>query len=136
MVDDNQMGLGARRDVFEELGYRVLTVPTPSEALASAAGSDIALVITDYKMDGMTGVELIKALRGQQYIKPIILLSGFAETLGLNEQNTGADAVIQKSANEVPHLIRAVNTLLKRAQGRRPPSSYNGRSGPRRRKPA
>jgi hypothetical protein len=43
-----------------------------------------------------------------------VLLSGFVDALGLNEQTTGAEAVIQKSANEVPHLVRAVARLLKK----------------------
>ena len=43
-----------------------------------------------------------------------MLVSGFVDTLGLNEASTGADAVIQKSANEVTHLVRAVNRLLRR----------------------
>jgi len=32
----------------------------------------------------------------------------------MNEASTGADVVIQKSANEVSHLIRSVSRLLRR----------------------
>ena len=45
---------------------------------------------------------------------PIILLSGFVDALGMTEANTGADGVIQKSAHELPHLIRMVTRLLNR----------------------
>jgi hypothetical protein len=44
----------------------------------------------------------------------VILISGFTDTLGLNENNTGADIVIQKSSHEVGQLIRAVNRLLRK----------------------
>jgi hypothetical protein len=54
---------------------------------------------------------------------PIVLLSGFSEALGLAEASTGADVVLQKSANEVTHLIRAVNRLLRRKVTKKPPSS-------------
>ena len=37
------------------------------------------------------------------------------EPLGLTEQNTGADAVITKSANEPAHLVRSVKRLMNRA---------------------
>ena len=37
------------------------------------------------------------------------------EPLGLTEQNTGADAVITKSANEPAHLVRSVKRLVNRA---------------------
>jgi hypothetical protein len=43
-----------------------------------------------------------------------VLVSGYVDTLGLNEVSTGADVVIQKSANEVSHLVRSVNRLLRR----------------------
>jgi len=45
---------------------------------------------------------------------PIVLISGYVDTLGMNEASTGADVVIQKSANEVSHLIRSVSRLLRR----------------------
>jgi hypothetical protein len=54
---------------------------------------------------------------------PVILISEFVDALGLNEENTGADAVIQKSANEVSHLIRAVGRLLRRKPAKKPAQS-------------
>ena len=45
-------------------------------------------------------VELIERIRKVNPNARIILLSGFVEPLGLTEENTGADAVIAKSANE------------------------------------
>ena len=52
----------------------------------------------------------------------IVMVSGFVDTLGLNEATTGADAVIQKSNNEVTHLVRAVNRLLRRKPAKKPAS--------------
>ena len=59
---------------------------------------------------------------------PVVLISGFVDSLGLSEDNTGADVVIQKSNNEVAHLVRAVSRLLRRkktraSQKRHPPSA-------------
>jgi CheY-like chemotaxis protein len=62
----------------------------------------------------MDGLELIVRLRKLRPDILIVLVSGFVDALGLNEAATGADAVIQKSANEVTHLVRAVNRLLRR----------------------
>lgn len=72
------------------------------------------LVVTDYKMPRMDGIELIRRLRKQAPGLPVILISGYVDSLGLNEASTGADVVIQKSANEVSHLVRSVNRLLRR----------------------
>ena len=114
LVDDNSLGLAARRSVLEELGHKVLTAGTPHDALELCGKQRFDVVVTDYKMPKMNGVELIDRLRKQHPSTSIILISGFIDTLGLNESNTGADAVIQKSSQEVSHLIRSVNRLLRK----------------------
>lgn len=112
LVDDNRDGIIARRSVLEELGYRVVTAACGSDALDLHAESTPDLVITDYRMSPMDGLELIALLRKRGFHNPIILLSGFAETLGMHSENTGADVVIQKSANEVANLVRHTKRLL------------------------
>lgn len=135
MVDDNRMGLTARKAVFEELEYRVTIVSTPEDALARARQSGFDLIITDYKMGSMTGVDLIKALRENQITTPVILLSGFVDALGLDETNTGADMVIQKSSNEVGHLVRGVKSLLKKAAApRKPPKAQAAKPAAKRKR--
>lgn len=120
LVDDNQLGLIARKTVLEEAGYRVTTASSPQEALKEFGDGAFDLLITDYKMPRMNGRELIERVRKQAPAIPVILLSGFVEPLGLDEKSTGADAVIQKSANEVSYLLRAVKRLLSRKPARKP----------------
>lgn len=85
-------------------------------------------MVTDYRMPRMTGVELIVSIRQTNPNARIILISGLVEPLGLNEQNTGADAVIAKSANEPSLLTRAVKRLLNHGPARKPPASQRGRT--------
>ena len=112
LVDDNRDGVIARRSVLEELGYQVITAGCGLDALNLDAERNPDLVITDYRMSPMDGLELIAHLRKRGFQKPIILLSGFAETLGMRSENTGADVVIQKSSNEVANLVRYTKRLL------------------------
>lgn len=123
LVDDNNLGLTARKTVLEELGYPTVTADEPNAALAHFQNSKFDLVITDYRMPQMNGLELIERIRTISPETPIILVSGFADTLGLNETNTNADAVIQKSANEITHLVRAVGRLTKKKLPRKPAAS-------------
>lgn len=120
LVDDNSAGLKARKTVLEELGYRVTSALNGEEALEQFAEQKFDLVITDYKMPRMDGTDLIARLRRKTPDLPIILLSGYVEALGFNESNSGADAVIQKSAHEVSHLTRAVARLLRQKPSRKP----------------
>jgi CheY-like chemotaxis protein len=112
LVDDNRDGVIARRSVLEELGYQVVTACCGLDALHLHEERKPDLVITDYRMSPMDGLELISQLRQRGFQKPIILLSGFAETLGMRSENTGADVVIQKSSNEVANLVRYTKKLL------------------------
>jgi CheY-like chemotaxis protein len=123
LLDDNSLGLAARRSVLEELGHKVAISGAPHDALELCVKQNFDVVVTDYKMPKMNGVEFITRLRKQNPTVSVILISGFTDTLGLNEANTGADVVIQKSSHEVSHLIRSVNRLLrKRLQPPRKPS--------------
>jgi len=112
LVDDNKDGVIARRSVLEELGYQVITAGCGVDALTLREERNPDLVITDYRMSPMDGLELIANLRERGFANPIILLSGFAETLGMRSENTGADVVIQKSSNEVANLVRHTKRLL------------------------
>jgi CheY-like chemotaxis protein len=114
LVDDNVNGSAARKTVLEELGHKIHLAASGADALEQFSQHKYDLVVTDYKMPRMDGLELIVRLRKQRPEIRIVLVSGFVDTLGLSEASTGADAVIQKSANEVTHLVRAVNRLLRK----------------------
>ena len=114
LVDDNVSGLCARKSVLDELGYSITTAGSGNEALAEFTAQPFELVVTDYKMPVMDGLELIRQLREKAPRVCIVLISGYIDALGMDEKSTGADAVIQKSSNEVSHLVRAVSRLLKK----------------------
>jgi|GraSoiStandDraft_50_1057286.scaffolds.fasta_scaffold91388_2 CheY-like chemotaxis protein len=136
LVDDNRDGVMARRSLLEELGYNVVSADTGSDALQAVERQNFDLIITDYKMSPMNGLQLIETLRNANFKNPIILLTGFAETLGFRTGTTGADVVIQKSANEVATLLRHTNRLLQpppkkpaRSTGRTAPKARSHHSG-------
>lgn len=135
LVDDNRDGLLIRRALLEEQGYRIEVAHSGEEGLAAFKASNFNLLVTDYRMPGMKGVDLIRQIRELQPRLPVVLLSGAVGQLGLTEENTGADVVIAKTANEAAHLIRAVKRLLSATHTRRkPPAPQNG--GPLKRKRA
>ena len=113
LVDDNRSGLVARQSVLEELGYATDATTDSVKAFEMFREQPYDLVVTDYKMAELDGIELIGKLRQEKPGVPVILISGFVDALGLNENNTGASAVIMKSANEVQHLVRCVARLVK-----------------------
>lgn len=124
LVNNNKLGLIARKAVLEDAGHRITTALEGQEAFERFAREKFELVITDYKMPRMNGLELIRRIRERAETIPIILISGYAEALGMTEQNTGANVVIAKSATEVPQLLRSVNRLLRRGVPKKPARSH------------
>lgn len=128
MVDDNSLGLQARKAVLEELGHCVTATSSAEAALEQlAAGQQFDIVITDFRLPAMNGTELIQEIRARKLPVATVLLSGFVDVMGLTENNTGADVVLQKSSHEVNQLVRSVKTLLRKkpARGEGPPPKNN-----------
>jgi len=122
LVDDNRDGLLVRRSLLEEIGCCVSIALNGEEGLKLFQSGKFDVVVTDYRMPRMNGGELIQRIRALEPDARIILLSGFVEPLGLTEQNTGADAVLTKTANEPAQLLRTVKRLVNRTV-RKPPGS-------------
>jgi CheY-like chemotaxis protein len=123
LVDDNRQGLIARKSLLQELGYIIRTATGGEEALELFSRQKFDVVVTDFKMPSMDGIELIQRIRDLEPEARIILLSGFVEPLGLCEESTGADVVISKTAGEVGYLTRSVKRLLSQPPARKPPAS-------------
>lgn len=99
--------------VLEEQGHRATGVPSPDEALLLLETETFDVIVTEYRLSGMTGPEFISRLRLVAEGTPIILLSGFVDALGLNEHSTGADVVLMKNSLETGHLTHTVSRLLR-----------------------
>ena len=112
LIDDNKYGLVVRKAILEQAGYHVAAASSPEAGLACFHNGDWDVVITDYRMPGMTGAQLIERIRASRPTVPVILISSVADVLGLDQANTGADAVIPKTANEVQHMLRAIARLV------------------------
>ncbi len=111
LVDDNTHGLVARGLILKELGHTVVTATSGEEAWDLFQKNHFDIVVTDFRMGGMDGLQLIRLIRGTESPARIILLTGFVNCLGMPDAETGADEVIAKSSKEVQELLRAVRKL-------------------------
>jgi CheY-like chemotaxis protein len=119
LVDDNVRGLTARKLILAEQGYAVETALSGEEAWEIFQRDQFDVVVTDLRMGGIDGIELIRRIRAVDAPARIILLSGFVDCLGLTSQSTGADELINKSNKEIPELLRAVRKLSARPRRRK-----------------
>src|SRR6266571_5139754 len=107
LVDDNQNGLAARKSFLQEQGYAITTATNGEEALEAVSKGQFDLMVTDFRMPNMNGIELIGLVRALQPQLSVILLSALASPLDLDDTSTGADAVIAKGPHEVTYLQRS-----------------------------
>jgi CheY-like chemotaxis protein len=92
-VDDDDLVLMNVSAMLEDLGHRVIDVGSGAKALEVIdAGTPIDLVISDQAMPGMTGVQLLKAIRERRPDLPVILATGFAEL------PSGTDSAVRRLA--------------------------------------
>ncbi|KQV91362.1 hypothetical protein ASD15_04860 [Massilia sp. Root351] len=96
VVDDEEALARLAGTMLDDLGYRHAAYTSPAQALAafSAAPQQYDAVITDERMPGMTGSELIRGLRAIRAGIPIVLASGYAGA-ALARQG-GAGGVLRK----------------------------------------
>jgi PAS domain S-box-containing protein len=80
LVDDDPGVRGVTATFLNELGHHTLEVGDAAAALALLAqGEQIDMLVTDFAMPGMSGLELANQLRASRPDLPILMLSGYAE---------------------------------------------------------
>ena len=113
IVDDNEEMLNFLSGNFSNQ-YSILTAEDGIEALEKLKENDVTLIVSDWMMPRMDGVELCKALRADQDIShiPFILLTAKTDTNSKIEgMDCGADAYIEKPFS-VQYLEACIKNLL------------------------
>jgi len=79
IVDDDQMGTEIRAAVLRFHGFSVETVNSGQEALSKTVQSNFDVIILDFDMPGMNGLQVAESLREQRCRSIIVMLSGRLE---------------------------------------------------------
>jgi CheY-like chemotaxis protein len=78
VVDDDAPIVILMRSLLREFGFDPVTATSGAEAIEIARAHPPALVLLDKNMPGMSGVDVVRALRADQAFErlPILILSG------------------------------------------------------------
>jgi two-component system NtrC family response regulator len=77
IVDDEKNYLLVLSALLEEEGYEVLAASSGPEALEILKSSDLDLVVTDMKMPGMDGIELLEQIKARDPDLPVIVMTAY-----------------------------------------------------------
>jgi putative two-component system response regulator len=117
IVDDSKLALMALKGLLTNEGYEVITAMNGREALDILKDNPIRMVISDWEMPVMTGIEFCRAIRGEAftgYVYFLLLTShGTVEEM-VEGLQAGADDFIAKpyKAEEVLARLRAGERIL------------------------
>lgn len=119
LVDDDPVNLQALRGLLSAENCRLISVNNGADALMQIhSGQSIDLVITDWMMPGMSGIELCRAVRQQYSLfeMPVLILTarGLPEDVKIGLQ-AGANDFLRKpvDADELRARVRNLIELRK-----------------------
>jgi response regulator RpfG family c-di-GMP phosphodiesterase len=97
IVDDEPRILSALRRALRREPYEILAVETPAEALRTIEAHEVDLVLSDYKMPGTTGLQLLARIAERRPATVRMLITGWTEAIPEQEMHeVGVHAVINK----------------------------------------
>jgi DNA-binding NtrC family response regulator len=111
IIDDKDVMRDSLRDILTVAGHDVTTYAEPQQALREIAPSRFEVIVSDLKMPGVDGIELLRALRTRGVDTPFVLMTAYATVQNAVEaMKLGAFDYIQK-----PFEAEAIGLVVQRA---------------------
>jgi len=125
VVDDAPDTLEVFRRNLTWKGYQVLTAPGVEEAVCILDARPVDLVITDYKMPKVSGMELIRHIRENFNDTEVMMITGFATIeSAVKAVKSGAEEYLAKPFTEA-ELFEAVERAVEKLKRRRAAGTTN-----------
>jgi CheY-like chemotaxis protein len=114
LIDDDGFYRGVLRQILEDGGHRIVEAENGQDGLERFRSQQPDLVITDMRMPGVDGGEVIRKLRGMSEDLRIVAVSGAAPSYGAapSAEEVGADAVLSK-LSPLDQILAAIERVLK-----------------------
>ncbi|QDL94332.1 response regulator (plasmid) [Paroceanicella profunda] len=111
VLDDDDHVRDATASLLRSAGHRTRVFASVA-AFSAHDAREIACIVSDYRMPGRSGLELLEELRARACTVPFILVTAFlSEPLRRRALASGALAVLDKPLDEV-RLLALLETAL------------------------
>ncbi len=108
VVEDDEEMRSLLKDFLADEGYEADSAHNGSEALLKLAKESFDLVITDIRMPGLTGFDILSAIKKLELGMPVIVITAFGgEEIFQRSMARGADGYLEKPIHfpKLKHLI-------------------------------
>lgn len=113
LVVDDQPGIRLLlHEVFTNEGYQVTTAQTGKEALDSMVRDSFDLVMLDYKLPVVNGMEVLKQMEQKDITTPAIVMSGLSEHVVKEAESLGLVKKVLAKPFNVQEVCDFTNNLL------------------------
>ncbi len=100
LVDDDDLLRHSLQAILLYTGYEVAVACSGEEALKYASGHPFDVLVTDYRMDGMDGLNLYRELKKSGRSFAAVMISGFSDEEMVREaQREGVEEIFSKPLN-------------------------------------
>ncbi len=113
VVDDDAMVLQTISTIFELYGFEVWRCRDSAEALARLEQALPDVLLTDIRMPGMSGTDLLLHLKNAGYDFPVIVMTGYADLDTAIDAVKGGAFDFVKKPYDPEHLVQTVNRAVK-----------------------
>jgi DNA-binding response OmpR family regulator len=120
VIEDDQEMRSLLKDFFEEEGFEIDSVSNGSEAFRILIRELFDLVITDIRMPGLTGLDIIPGIKKLQPETPIIAITAFgSEEVHRRATERGVTAYLEKPLrfHELRTMIREIISSKEKNRG-------------------
>jgi two-component system, LuxR family, response regulator FixJ len=101
VVDDDDAVRDSLRFLLETAGFSVATYNSAAQFLSEATPSDLACLLVDQHMPGLTGLQLATRLRDLGVVLPIALITGsYSADLDRLAHELGVASVLEKPLDD------------------------------------
>jgi DNA-binding NtrC family response regulator len=113
IIDDDYAALKALSSLMTALGaQQVQEAETAEEALKMVEQEQFDLIVSDYRLDGMSGVEFLEKVRAKGNQTPVLVLSGSPDKKGVIRTTQLKKADFFTKPFKIVELTDAVERLL------------------------
>lgn len=86
-VDDHEVLARLSCEILEMQGYRAVSAYNAADALEKFEKEKFDILVTDFRMDGMNGLELAKQIHAKNPQIPVIIVTGYGPIEGSQDVN-------------------------------------------------